>query len=156
MILKAGSVPTGEWPSAYPLPWRLPRDRMATANLGDAGGLAQFGVYLQTLRPGGQSSQRHWHETEDEFVLVLSGRLVVIENDGAHDLGPGDAVAWPAGVANGHCLVNRSGADATYLIVGTRADRDRCHYPDIDLVCDYRNDGEPARYGRRDGTEYPR
>lgn len=59
MILKSGQVPAETWPSSYPLPFRLPQDRMVTANLGDTGGLTQFGVYLQTLRPGGQSSQRH-------------------------------------------------------------------------------------------------
>ena len=31
-------------------------------------GLTQFGVNLTTLEPGAQSSHRHWHAKEDEFV----------------------------------------------------------------------------------------
>ncbi|HJQ27957.1 MAG TPA: hypothetical protein VJ827_01340, partial [Rubrobacter sp.] len=39
----------------------------------DAGGLTQFGAYVQTLQPGSRSSDRHWHEEEDEFLYMLSG-----------------------------------------------------------------------------------
>ena len=35
----------------------------------DAGVLTRFGAYVQTLQPGSQSSDRHWHEEEDEFRL---------------------------------------------------------------------------------------
>lgn len=101
-------------------------------SLGDAGGLTQLGVYLQTLQPGERTSERHWHEHADEFVYVVSGELTVIEDDGAHALGPGDAAVWPAGVANGHQVVNRSAEPATCLVVGTRMIRDVVRYPDID------------------------
>lgn len=103
------------------------------ANLGNAGGLSQFGVHLEELPPGSASSFRHWHETEDEMVLVLAGTPLLVE-DGQTVLHPGDVVCWPAGVAVGHCLVNRSDAAATYLIVGTRHSQDRVHYPDHDLI----------------------
>ena len=96
----------------------------------DAGGLTQFGAYVQTLQPGSRSSDRHWHEEEDEFLYMLSGEATVIEEDGAHLLHPGDAACWPAGVANAHQVVNRSGAPCTYLIFGTRMARDTVHYPD--------------------------
>ena len=39
--------------------------------LGDAGGLGQFGVAVETLSPGAQSSHRHWHSDEDEFLWML-------------------------------------------------------------------------------------
>ena len=84
----------------------------------DAGGLTQFGAHVETLQSGSRSSERHWHEEEDEFLFVLSGEAIVIEEDGAHPLGPGDAVCWPAGAANAHQVVNRSDAPCTYLIFG--------------------------------------
>ncbi len=34
----------------------------------DAGGLTQYGAYVETLEPGAKSSERHWHENEDEFL----------------------------------------------------------------------------------------
>jgi uncharacterized cupin superfamily protein len=100
----------------------------------DAGGLTQFGAYVQTLQPGPRSSDRHWHEEEDEFLYVLSGEATVVEEDGEHTLRPGDAACWPAGTANAHQVINRSGAPCTYLIFGTRMARDVVHYPDTGRV----------------------
>jgi len=114
------------------------------------GGLSQFGAYVETLQPGSRSADRHWHENEDEFVYVLSGEATVIEDDGPHALGPGDAACWPAGVANGHRVENRSASACTYLIVGTRAPRDVVHYPDDGRVL--YNEGERWRLLRADGT----
>jgi uncharacterized cupin superfamily protein len=96
----------------------------------DSGGLTHYGTYVETLQPGASTSDRHWHEKEDELMYVLSGELTVVENDGEHVLRPGDAACWPAGVANGHSVHNRSSAPATYLIVGTRVTHDVCHYVD--------------------------
>ena len=100
----------------------------------DAGGLTQFGAYVETLGPGSRFSERHWHEEEDEFLYVISGEVTVIEDDGEHPLGPGDAACWPAGVENAHRVVNRSGAPCTYLIFGTRIARDVVRYPDSGRV----------------------
>jgi uncharacterized cupin superfamily protein len=102
----------------------------SSARLSEDGGLKQFGAYLETLEPGSRSSERHWHEQEDEFLYVLSGEATVIEDDGEHLLLAGDAACWPAGTANAHHVVNRSRAPCSYLIVGTRASHDVCHYPD--------------------------
>ena len=100
----------------------------------DAGGLTQFGAHVETLQPGSRSSERHWHEEEDEFLFVISGEATVIEEDGAHALRPGDAACWPAGAANAHQVVNRSGAPCTYLIFGTRMAHEAIHYPDVGRV----------------------
>ena len=45
------------------------------AVLGDLGGLTQFGVHIEVLPPGSRSSFRHWHETEDEMILMISGEV---------------------------------------------------------------------------------
>ena len=100
----------------------------------DAGGLTQFGAHVETLEPGSRSSNRHWHEEEDEFLYVISGEATVVEEDGTHPLGPGDAACWPAGAANAHQVVNRSDAPCTYLIFGTRMARETIHYPDVERV----------------------
>jgi uncharacterized cupin superfamily protein len=102
-----------------------------TARYSDAGGIRQYGAYVETLQPGGRSSNRHWHEQEDEFLYVLSGEVTVTENDGETVLYPGDAACWPAGVPNAHHVSNRSGEPCSYLIVGTRPSHDVCHYPDL-------------------------
>ena len=38
---------------------------------------------------------------------MLEGELVLVEIEGETPMGPGDAATFPAGVANGHHLVNR-------------------------------------------------
>jgi uncharacterized cupin superfamily protein len=62
---------------------------------------------------------------------VLSGELTVIDETGEHALAAGDFVGFPAGVANGHHLANRSAAPAAFLMVGLRKrGTETIHYPD--------------------------
>ncbi len=101
--------------------------------LGDRFGLKQFGVNLTTLEPGAWSAHRHWHLEEDEFVYVVDGELILIDNNGEHVLKPGDCAGFKSGDANGHHLVNRSSQPATYVEVGTRYGTESVEYPDIDM-----------------------
>lgn len=116
----------------------------------DTGGLSQFGAFVEILHPGSKSSDRHWHAQEDEFLYMLEGTATLIEDDGEHELVPGDACCWPAGVAIGHQVVNRSDAPCRYLIVGTRAPSDRVEYSDIDKI--YIRENGVVRRTRRDGS----
>lgn len=101
------------------------------AQLGKAVGLTQFGVNHVTLDPGMQSSLRHWHEAEDEFVYVLAGEVVLIDETGAHPMTVGSVAGFPAGVANAHHLENRSTGPAVLLVVGSRRHgSETIHYPD--------------------------
>jgi uncharacterized cupin superfamily protein len=117
--------------------------------LGDQAGLTQFGARLERLPHGSRSSHRHWHETEDELLYLLSGELVLIE-DKESVLSAGQAAAWAAGSPVGHCLENRSGEDAVYLIVGTRVSKGAVHYPDHDIII--RHEGNVRHFTREDGS----
>jgi len=139
--------------SGYPDPYRQAVIGRERKRLGNAAGLDQFGVNLSRLKPGAASSQRHWHAHEDEFIYVLEGELVLVENESETVLRPGDAAGWKAGVANGHCLINRTARDAVYLEIGTRAPRERAEYPDIDMVAV--RDGKSQRYLHKSGAPYP-
>lgn len=140
--------------SVYPDPWSAITEGREKAALGEVVGLTQFGVNLTRLKPGAASALRHWHEAEDEFVYVLAGEITLIEDGGSTVLQAGDAAGFKAGVANGHHLVNESRRDALYLEVGTRATRERAHYPDVDLV--YEKDESGFRFSRRSGEPYPK
>jgi uncharacterized cupin superfamily protein len=154
-IIKIGDLPVvkGSDSVGYPAPYDKNCDLYEAAEMGNAVGLTQFGVGLEKLLPGGMSSQRHWHENEDEFLYMLSGEVVLVEDDGEHPLKEGDAVGWKAGSANAHHLINRSDNPAYYIIVGTRAENDTVHYPDIDLHYT-RKDGVRS-VTHKDGTPYP-
>ncbi len=138
--------------SGYPAPFDQPCATRGRQALGDALGLSQFGVNLMTLPPGAWSSQRHWHESEDEFVYVLEGEVVLITDAGEQTLGPGMAAGFPAGKSDGHHLVNRSDRPAKILEAGTRAGRDKCHYSDIDMKLEASDGGH--RFLHRDGEPY--
>ncbi len=111
-------------------------------------GLTQFGVNELHLAPGVWSSQRHWHLKQDELVFVMKGEVVLVTNAGEEVLRAGDSAAFKAGDADGHCLQNRSSAEAVVLEVGSNEGQDLVDYPDIDL----RATG--GGYVHRDGRAY--
>ena len=121
--------------TGYPPPFAAAMAGRHYRRLAPAAGLTDFGVSHVTLKPGGISSQRHWHEGEDEFVVILSGEAVLIEEEGETLMQAGDCAAFAKGVPNGHHLVNRGDEDCIFIAVGKVAATD-CHYPDIDLLLD--------------------
>jgi uncharacterized cupin superfamily protein len=140
--------------SGYPEPYRsrvLPREKR---RLGDAFGLTRIGINQTTLPPGKQSSMRHWHTREDEFVYVLEGEVVLRTGAGEQLLTAGMCAGFPAGVEDGHHLINRSDRPAVYLEVSNRDPEDGAHYsdPEVDLV--FSPPQARGRFTRRDGTEY--
>ncbi len=135
--------------SRYPAPFDQPCAKRVRQVLGDAAGLSDFGVNLLTLPPGTWSSQRHWHDKEDEFVFVVSGEVVLVTDKGESVLKAGDAAGFKKGKRDGHHLINRSRKDAVVLEVGTRSKGDTTVYSDIDMKY------EPGKgYVRRDGTRF--
>jgi uncharacterized cupin superfamily protein len=130
-------------------------DYTPAPDLGEKLGLTQFGVHMETLHPGTRSSLRHWHENEDEFVYVIAGELVLIE-DAETVLRAGDVAGWPAGVPVGHCMENRSDSDATFLVVGTRAPSDRWHYVDHGVTGAYDAETDRVTFTGPDGTPIER
>jgi len=139
--------------TGYPVQFRNVIQGRSRKRLGNAIGLTQFGVNICTIKPGSQSSQRHWHANEDEFVYVLDGEVVVIEDDGEIVLKKGEAAGWKAGAPNGHTIVNRSDRDALVLEVGTRDPvGDKVVYSDIDML--FERTATERRYTRKSGEPY--
>jgi uncharacterized cupin superfamily protein len=101
-----------------------------------------------TLEPGAWSSQRHWHEGEDEMVVMLAGEAVLVDDSGETPMRAGDIAVFPKNDGNGHCLRNTGDAPCTFVAIGQPTTR-VCHYPDIDL---YIPDGRG--FCHRDGTPY--
>jgi uncharacterized cupin superfamily protein len=124
----------------------------AKQRLGDVLGLKNFGVNLTTVKPDSASALRHWHATQDEFIYVVSGELVLVTDAGEQTLTAGMCAGFPAGKSDAHHLVNRSSHDAMYLEVGDRTPGDAAHYPDDDLVARAVEGG--WQFTRKDGTPY--
>lgn len=139
--------------SGYPEPYASMMNKRFYLRLGDVGGLTQFGANITILEPGGVSSMRHWHVHEDEFVMVTQGEVVLVNNDGETVMRAGDCAAFPAGVENGHHFLNRSDAEARFLVIGTRAPTETVYYSDVDMmVVDVDGVGT---FTRKDGSPMP-
>jgi len=134
--------------SGYPAPFDTPCADRIRQRLGNAGGLTDFGVNLMRLPPGGWSSQRHWHSHEDEFVFVLEGELVLIEDGGETLLRAGDCAAFAKNSGDGHHMINRSDSTAVYLEVGSRSGEDLTTCSDIDMM----SAAADGRFTRKDGS----
>ncbi|WP_134681658.1 cupin domain-containing protein [Paracoccus ravus] len=138
--------------SIYPEPYASQMAGRSSLRLGEMAGLTQFGVNLVMLEPGAVASLRHWHLREDEFAIVLSGALILIEDAGETPMGPGDCAAWKAGEANGHRFVNRTDAQASFLVIGSKDPDEVCTYSDVDLKL-LLTGGKP-RFTYHDGSEW--
>lgn len=136
--------------SNYPEAFKPHVAGRAKQRLGDALGLKNFGVNLTTIKPGSASALRHWHATQDEFVYIISGELVLVTDAGEHVLTAGMCAGFPAGKSDGHHLVNRSVCEAVYLEVGDRTPGDAVTYPDDDLAGGFA--GGHRQFTRKDGT----
>lgn len=134
--------------TSYPAPYAKAVTGRIYQRLTGPAGLTDFGVNLVTLEPGAWSSQRHWHEIEDEFVIMLEGEAVLIDDSGRTPMKAGDCASFPKGDGNGHHLVNEGDAPARFMVVGANGFPGAAHYPDIDLFID----GNEGRYRRKDGS----
>jgi len=134
--------------TGYPPPFDREVEGRWKRRLGPASGLTDFGVSMVTLKPGAWASQRHWHNGEDEFLVILSGEAVLVEDDGPTILRAGDCAAFPKGNTNGHHLRNESDSDCTFVVVGGGTNTGG-GYSDIDMLFTADN-----RYVHKDGTPY--
>jgi uncharacterized cupin superfamily protein len=142
--------------SGYPEPFRsrvLPREKRA---LGDALGLKTIGINQTVLPPGKESSMRHWHTHEEEFIYVLSGEVVLVTDAGEQLLTAGTCAGFPVTgdgkSGDGHQLINRGSQPAVYLEVSNRDARDSAFYPDVDLR--FHGADAPVRFTRKDGSSF--
>jgi uncharacterized cupin superfamily protein len=134
--------------TGYPAPYSEKVQGRWYRRLAPASGLTDFGVSHVTLKPGAWSSQRHWHNGEDEFLVMLEGEAALVEDDGRTLLRPGDCASWPKGSTNGHHLRNESDRDCTFVVVGGGTNTGG-GYSDIDMMFT-----DDDRYVRKDGTPY--
>ena len=152
VAIVAAEAPPRAQPSNYPEPFAsrmLKRDKRP---LGDLFGLANFGVNLTRIAPGGESALRHAHTKQDEFVYIVEGRPTLVTDAGRTALAPGMCAGFKAGTGDAHHLVNETDADVVYLEIGDRTPGESASYPDDDIrleVVDRR-----MIFTHKDGTPY--
>jgi uncharacterized cupin superfamily protein len=138
--------------TGYPEPYKSRVAGRHKRRLGDAVGLKNFGVNLTRLDPGAESSMRHWHTKQDEFIYVLEGEVTLVTDAGRQKLKAGMAAGFPAGKADGHQLVNETKRPVVYLELGDRTPGDGATYSEADLAAKL-VDGKWA-FTHKDGSPY--
>ena len=134
--------------TGYPAPFDAAVQGRWWRRLAPAAGLTALGASHVVLKPGGWSSQRHWHKGEDELLVMLSGEAVLVEDAGRTVLRAGDVCAWPEGCNDGHHLINESASDCSFIAVSAGPDLGG-EYPDIDMIWDAEN-----TFRHKDGSAY--
>ena len=136
--------------TSYPEPHRAANSMRYNRRLGNHAGLRNFGVNLTRIIPGGQSSYRHTHSRQDEFIFVLEGEVVLETNGGEQIRKPGMCAGFPAGDGDAHRFVNRTESDVKLLVIGDRTPEDEVSYPDVDMHAVLGADGT-YRFSKKSG-----
>jgi uncharacterized cupin superfamily protein len=134
--------------TGYPTPFDAAVSGRWWRRLAPVGGLTEMAASHVVLKPGAWSSQRHWHDDEDELLIMLTGEAVLVEDGGRTVIRPGDVCAWAKGATDGHHLVNESDADCSFIAVSAGDKDGSGGYSDIDMT--FTGDG----YFHKDGTPY--
>ena len=96
-------------------------------------GAARMGATVYELPPG-QALCPYHYESEEEWLLVLQGRLTLRHPEGEDVLGPGDITAFPVGPAGAHKTTN-DGEETVRLVMFATVDPiGYCVYPDSDKI----------------------
>ena len=117
-----------------------PRSEMHGWTLSRLAGLGRIAVNLAWLPPGKETAVHHVHYREEEWLYVLEGRGVAEVGDAEHEVGPGDFLGFPPGVA--HHLRNESGERLAFLVGGEVI-------PDVEVADFPRLGRRLVRLGRR-------
>ena len=101
-----------------------------TRTLGTEVGLQRVGLHLVRLQQGRDSTQFHYHDADEEFLYILSGRGIAEVGEESFEVKAGDFMGFPA-PSPAHNLHNPHEEDLIYLMGGERNVVDVVHYPRI-------------------------
>ena len=100
---------------------------------GDIGG-SMLGATIYELPTGQSNCPYHYEYGNEEWLVVLSGRVTVRHPGGEQELEPGDTVTFPNGPEGAHRLTNRGGEPARFLMISTKIEPNAAVYPDSDKI----------------------
>jgi uncharacterized cupin superfamily protein len=138
-------------PNIFDPQWDQRRDHPGfvcdRAFVGRQAGASRLGASVWKVPPGEAAFPYHWHNAEEEMLIVLEGTLALRTPDGWRELSKGDLVVFPVGPEGAHQLVNRGDAAATFVAFSSNAEVEKVVYPDSGktLIAARRNTPEEDR-----------
>jgi uncharacterized cupin superfamily protein len=132
--------------------------RAQRARISRQAGAERLGLSLWEVPPGQAAYPYHAHLTEEELVIVLSGRPSLRTPDGWRELERGEVVSFPRGEDGAHQIVNRTDGSVRFLAFSPSGEPDVVIQPDSGKIGAFerRPDGGGLRvwFRREDEVEY--
>jgi uncharacterized cupin superfamily protein len=113
------------------------------ARLGRQAGAQRLGASLYEIEPGQAIWPLHYHLANEELLIVVAGRPSVRAPGDERELAKGEVVAFAAGEAGAHQIINRTAEPARILIVS------EMNAPDVVVRPE---SGKISAFGRPPGT----
>lgn len=93
-----------------------------------------IGFHLEILNPRCFSSPYHYHEKEEELVIVLEGEATLRQNNKFKIIKLLDLVFFPTGPEFVHQIYNHTDKPFRYFVLSNKAKDDICYYPDSQKI----------------------
>ena len=100
------------------------------ARVGPLIGAEKVGATIYELASGQSNCPYHYEYGDEEWLLVLSGRLTVRTPEGEEEVEPGEAVCFPDGPDGAHKLTNRGEEPVRLVMLSTKNNPAVAVYPD--------------------------
>jgi uncharacterized cupin superfamily protein len=111
-----------------------------------------LGASVYELPPGEKSFPYHFHNANEELLVVLDGEPTLRDQNGERTLSAGDAIVFPRGPGGGHQLRNES--PARVLMASTLVTPDVVDYPDSGKAGFAGGTTQRAIFRRADAVDY--
>jgi len=108
--------------------------RSRRARIGYELGTELIGCSLWELPPGEAAYPYHYHYSDEELVIVLSGRPTLRTPEGNRELEAGEALRFELGETGAHQIFNATDQTATFLAVSSHGRPDVVVYPDANKI----------------------
>lgn len=102
--------------------------------VGDKLGAEKIGASLYELAPGQRTFPYHWHQVEEEWLIVLRGAPTLRDPSGERRLAPGDCVLFKRGPEGAHTIRNDTAEPVRLLMLSSDAEAEIAFYPDSGKV----------------------
>jgi uncharacterized cupin superfamily protein len=113
-----------------------------------------LGASVYELPPGEKSFPYHFHNANEELLVVLDGEPTLRDQNGERTLSAGDAIVFPRGPGGGHQLRNESERPARVLMASTLVTPDVVDYPDSGKAGFAGGTTQRAIFRRADAVDY--
>lgn len=110
-------------------PWN-PNSQMHGTQLARSVGLKRTGVNFIRVPAGKESYVYHSHQSEEEWIYVLSGTAIALIDDVEYEVNAGDFIGFPA-PSVAHHMRNPGPTELVYLVGGENRETDVVEFPTL-------------------------